>query len=178
MRKIAFIVCIVLMFSACNNTKSNKAENETNNVRKTEQKEVSASLKEVTLSFKDIEIGKNIDKINSSCFKNDGKIKIKSFELISDFVCSAEKLQKTFFASIVAGYDNNKYTGKVLVYTEKGKKEVTKIVYYVPITSYNTYPDIYTLYEDKYGKPTTDKKYCKLHLKRTFQLGYLQTICD
>ncbi len=52
MRKIAFIVCIVLMFSACNNTKSNKAENETNNVRKTEQKEVSASLKEVTLSFK------------------------------------------------------------------------------------------------------------------------------
>lgn len=55
MRKIAFIVCIVLMFSACNNTKSNKAENETNNVRKTEQKEVSASLKEVTLSFKDIE---------------------------------------------------------------------------------------------------------------------------
>ena len=77
MRKIAFIVCIVLMFSACNNTKSNKAENETNNVRKTEQKEVSASLKEVTLSFKDIEIGKNIDKINSSCFKNDGKIKRK-----------------------------------------------------------------------------------------------------
>lgn len=88
------------------------------------------------------------------------------------------KITKNVFASIVAGYDNNKYTGKVLVYTEKGKKEVTKIVYYVPITSYNTYPDIYTLYEDKYGKPTTDKKYCKLHLKRTFQLGYLQTICD
>ena len=105
MRKIAFIVCIVLMFSACNNTKSNKAENETNNVRKTEQKEVTASLKEVTLSFKDIEIGKNIDKINSSCFKNDGKIKIKSFELISDFVCSAEKLQKTFFASKIVNED-------------------------------------------------------------------------
>lgn len=168
MRKIAFIVCIVLMFSACNNTKSNKAENETNNVRKTEQKEVTASLKEVTLSFKDIEIGKNIDKINSSCFKNDGKIKIKSFELISDFVCSAEKLQKTFFASIVAGYDNNKYTGKVLVYTEKGKKEVTKIVYYVPITSYNTYPDIYTLYEDKYGNPTTDKKVLQTPFEKNF----------
>ena len=48
MRKIAFIVCIVLMFSACNNTKSNKAETETNNVRKTEQKEVTENKKKKT----------------------------------------------------------------------------------------------------------------------------------
>lgn len=157
MKHLALAICPLLLLLGCN-SKSNSQENSmTNKEENTEEIKEQESPQEVTLSFKNIEIGREINKISSSCFKSDKKIEIKSFELIPNFVCSVERLQKSFYTSVVAGFNNNKYIGKVLVYTEKRGKTISKIVYYVPITSYNTYPDIYTLYEDKYGKPTTEK---------------------
>lgn len=157
MKHLALAICSLLLLFGCNSKSDKQEHSMTNKEEKIEEITKQKSPQKVTLSFKNIEIGREINKISSSCFKSDKKIEIKSFELIPNFVCSVERLQKSFYTSIVAGYDNNKYMGKVLVYTEEGGKTISKVVYYVPITSYNTYPDIYTLYEDKYGKPTTQK---------------------
>lgn len=157
MKHLTLAICSLLLLFGCNSKNDRLEHSMTNKEKKIEKITKQKSPQKVTLSFKNIEIGKEINKISSSCFKSDKKIEIKGFELIPNFVCSVERLQKSFYTSIVAGYNNNKYMGKVLVYTEEGGKTISKVVYYVPITSDNTYPDIYTLYEDKYGKPTTQK---------------------
>ena len=157
MKHLTLAICSLLLLFGCNSKNDRLEHSMTNKEKKIEKITKQKSPQKVTLSFKNIEIGKEINKISSSCFKSDKKIEIKGFELIPNFVCSVERLQKSFYTSIVAGYNNNKYMGKVLVYTEEGGKTISKVVYYVPITSDNTYPDIYTLYEDKYGKPTTRK---------------------
>lgn len=156
MKHFALIISSFLLFTACNN--ASKSENK-NKSQQTEQKKEEAPLKDITLSFNGIEVGKSIKDIDKSCFTSKVSKNIKSFELIPDFVCSIEKLEKTFYKSIIEGHKNREYVGKVLVYTEKGTDIISKIVYYIPDEGEFTYYDIFDMYMEKYGRIDTNQTF-------------------
>ena len=76
MKHLALAICSLLLLFGCN-SKSDRLEHSMTN--KEEKITKQKSPQKVTLSFKNIEIGKEINKISSSCFKSDKKIEIKSF---------------------------------------------------------------------------------------------------
>ena len=96
MKHLALAICPLLLLFGCNSKSDRLEHSMTNKEEKIEEIKKQKSPQKVTLSFKNIEIGREIDKISSSCFKSDKKIEIKNFELIPNFVCSVERLQKSF----------------------------------------------------------------------------------
>lgn len=161
MKHFALILSSFLLLTACNN--ASKSDNK-NKPQQTEQKK-DAPLKEVTLSFNGIEVGKSIKEIDKSCFTSQVSKNIKSLELIPNFVCSIEKLEKTFYKTIIEGHKNREYVGKVLVYTEKGTDVISKIVYYIPEYSNILYYDIIDLYTGKYGPMNDSKSFTSIPFK-------------
>lgn len=74
MKHFALAICYLLLLLGCNSKSDNQENSKTNKEEKTEEIKEQKSPQEVTLSFKNIEIGREINKIRSSCFKSDKKI--------------------------------------------------------------------------------------------------------